>query len=611
MKLDPVRFNFLSTVEDILDLLASRAREKNLELLLRYMPGTPRFIVADAGRMRQVLFNLIGNAIKFTDSGYVLVHVEILPAASAQDSRPLLKVRIEDTGIGISEDKIASLFEKFMQVESGSTRARQGTGLGLAICRNLVQLMGGSIGVESTPGKGTVFTFSVPLAAADEPQTYADHNSMLAGKRILLVDDLAPNRMLYKEALSSAGMQCLVAENAKEALSILNYEYDCGRMLDGVVSDYIMPGASGIELTRLIKAHPTFAALPVIILSSAGERGLVKRFDDAGASACLAKPVAQQQLFDTISHVFQAAGRGEAHSIITPETSVSLNVTRLLVRERPLYGTHILLAEDNRVNREITTEMLEKFGCQVSTAQTGQEAVELTRREHFDLIFMDCQMPVMDGFEAARHIVALKAAGDIAPVPIVALTANAMKGDRERCLESGMDDYLSKPLRKTNLEAILLKWLRARLESIAEAALPLEAAQAQEAQKKDGALPLAESCGIDVEAFGVASEILREKLKLVASYYLEDAENYVGRIASALEKNDPLDVITPAHTLKSSSRQFGVSRLAEFAERAESAARSMSRGEKAEDIRPLLDGMQKALISARPFFEALSSDSHA
>jgi CheY-like chemotaxis protein len=603
MKLDPIRFNLLSTVEDILELLASRAREKNLELLLRYQPGTPRFVVADPGRIRQVLFNLIGNAIKFTDTGYVLVHISLLPVKNTENQK-WLSMRIEDTGIGIPENKIAALFEKFMQVESGSTRARQGTGLGLAICRNLVDLMKGNISVASTPGKGTVFSCTIPLDGADEPQMDVDHSSLLAGKRVLLVDDLAPNRLLYKETLSAAGIECLLAENVEEAISMLKYEEDTGRVIHAVVSDYIMPGATGIDLTLLIRSHPKLKHLPVVILSSAGERGLVKRFADVGVSACLAKPVARQQFFDTLCHIFQAVERGEKHTIITTESSVSLSVNRLLVRELPLYGTHILLAEDNRVNREITTEMLEGFGCKVSTAQTGVETVELARKERFDLIFMDCQMPVMDGFEATRHIVELKARGEIAPVPIIALTANAMKGDRERCLEEGMDDYLSKPMRKASLEAILLKWLRVQLEASMQAS-PAPPPQAAES------IAASDDYGVDAQIFASAAEMLREKLGLVVSYYIEDADNYINRIAAALEANDPVNVMVPAHTLKSSSRQFGVTRLADLAARAEVAARAVKDGQRAEDMWPLLARMQEALAAAKPFFEKLKGSTAA
>ncbi|MES2984716.1 MAG: response regulator [Pseudomonadota bacterium] len=605
MKLDPIHFNLMATIEDVLEVLSMRAREKNLELLLRYAPGTPSFIVADPGRIRQVLFNLLGNAIKFTDQGYVMVHVELLSKDSAPDRKPWLRVRVEDTGIGIPENKINGLFEKFMQVESGSTRARQGTGLGLAISRNLVTLMGGDISVASTPGLGTIFTWMMPLPEEGTQPVTTDYNAALVGRRLLLVDDLAPNRLLYKETLMMAGAVCLVAENAREALSILAYEQENARVMDAVLTDFMMPGIDGLQLATRIREDVRFKHLPIIMLSSMGEQGLIKRFDEAGVNACLSKPATRQQLIDTLVHVLDAASRGVKYALITAESSSALSVNRLMSRERALHGTHILLVEDNRVNLEITSEMLTRFGCQVNTAESGLEALDQVRQHAFDLIFMDCQMPEMDGFEAARHIVSMKAAGEIAPVPVVALTANALKGDRERCLEAGMDDYLSKPVRKASLEAILLKWLRQKLEQ-PNGGESLEAQDAPPVPPRAATLPGAMP-GIDSTAFNNAQEMLGDKLGTVISYYLEDAENFINRIAEAVERNDPDAAVLPAHTLKSSSRQLGATELADLAARAEINARNSAGGVVAEDIAALVVPMRAALGQLRPFFESASA----
>jgi len=651
MKLDPIRFNLLATIEDTFDLLAVRAREKNLELLVRYAPGTPRFVMADPGRIRQIMFNLIGNAIKFTDTGYVMVHVDMMSRDASPDGRSWLRIKIEDTGIGIPEDKIGDLFGMFMQVESGSTRARQGTGLGLAICRNLIELMGGSIDVHSVFGKGTIFSMQMPLAEVGEAEPAAERQVRLSNVKALLVDDLAPNRTLYSEALIAAGMECVTAENVEEALSRMEYEKTTDRPIQIIVTDYMMPGADGMQLCRSVKTQ--YPDVPVVILSSSGEQGLIKRFADSGAAACLTKPCSRQQLYDTLNHVLELKGKGEHQGIITVEANQSLNVRRLLTREKPLHGTHVLLVEDNRVNREITTEMLEQFGCHVTAAENGQIAVEAVQNSHFDLIFMDCQMPVMDGFEAAQHISALKAAGKVGSMPIIALTANAMKGDRERCLESGRDDYLSKPVRKANLEAALLKWLRERLEKAsAEGAVESQETYAEEsayqppyhehephlamtsdippmAEERLRAIPepevvaasslnplvqmkayltgreegviSAEACGIDPEAFEQTRELLEDKLAVVIEYFIEDSEGYLDRINTAINQNDPASAIIPAHTLKSSSRQFGINQLADLAKRAEAATRLLSEGKEAEALPPLLQEMQSAFATAKPF----------
>jgi|GEM_PF-1848500 len=600
MKLDPVRFNLLATIEDLLELLSARAREKNLELLVRYLPGTPRFIVADPGRMRQILLNLVGNAIKFTDQGYVMVHVEMLPQERTPDSRIWLRIRIEDTGIGIPEDKISSLFEKFMQVESGSTRARQGTGLGLAICLNLVNIMGGKLSVESNPGKGTVFSWETPLAEASEPQPAFDTQATLEGKRIIFVDDLLPNRLLYREALIAGGVECMVAENAQEAFSMLGYEKENNRPIHAVITDYMMPEVDGIRFTKALKADARFKDIPVMMLTSAGEQGLIRRFDEAGAAACLSKPVTRQQLFDTLAHILKLAETGQKQGIISSEEH-HLSGNRLAQREKLLYKRHILLAEDNRVNSEITTEMLHQFGCEVTAKVNGREAVEAARSHPFDLILMDCQMPEMDGFEAARHIVALKQTGQIAPVPIIALTANAMKGDRERCFENGMDDYISKPMRKSTLEAILLKWLHEKIEQNDEEENPKPKESIMKIAFTTPGVASAESCGVDEETFATAREMLGDKLETIINYYLEDAGNYLTRIAESIKQNDPAGAIAPAHTLKSSSRQLGIITLANFAEQAEVTARTTGTNDNNKTLAALLPQMQDALKKAEAF----------
>ena len=607
MTLDPIHFNLLATIEDVLEILSSRAREKNLELLLRYAPGIPHFVVADPGRIRQILFNLVGNAIKFTDQGYVIVHVDIGASNDAKKSR--LIISVEDTGIGIPENKISALFEKFMQVETGSTRARQGTGLGLAISRNLIELMGGHIQVKSTPGKGTIFTWDILLEEIAVQAVEIEHSTVLVHKRILLVDDLAPNRLLFSEILTAAGVECLVAENAKEALSILAYEHDNKRTIHVVMTDYMMPHIDGIQLIQTLKADQRFQQIPVMILTSSTEHGVIKTFDEIGAAACLTKPISRQQLLDTLLHVINATVKGEKSGIITAKSSVAMTARKFLAHEKPLEGMHLLLVEDNRVNLEITTEILAQFGCQISTAENGRQAVEAARANTFDLIFMDCQMPEMDGFEAARHIVTLKASGDISAVPIIALTANALKGDRERCLESGMDDYLSKPVRRANLEAILLKWLREKLErrlinraATTQSATPIITKQSQTKTM------ISKLDGFDVSAFAVAKDTLGNKLGTVIGYYLKDAENYINTIAEATRLNKPDIAILPAHTLKSSSRQFGAMHLADLAEQMEMAARDKAGSGNVDRLASILPHMREAFMQVRPILETSLQD---
>ncbi len=608
MKIDPIRFNLLSTIEDVFELVSTQAREKNLELLLHYSTSTPRFVTADPGRIRQVLLNLIGNAIKFTDQGYIMVHVDI---SKDLDRKFRLDIRVEDTGIGIPEDKVASLFEKFMQVESGSTRARQGTGLGLAISRNLIKLMGGDIIVTSKPGKGTTFSWYIPVSEAGDPEATIPKNIILEGKRILLVDDLAPNRILFKEVLTSSGLECLVAENYEEALSVLNYQFNINNKIDAIITDHIMPGKSGVELTRNLKKDEKFKNIPVLIFSCSEEHGLVKLFDDAGADACLIKPITRQHMLDTLAHVLDDNMHGKKHTIITSDISTSMSARKLLAGNSILQGSHILLVEDNKVNMEIMSKILSMFGCQVTVAENGLIAVEAVRTRSFDLIFMDCQMPEMDGFEAARIIVSLKAEGKIDPVPIVALTANALKEDRERCLESGMDDYLSKPVRKSSLEAILLKWLREKLEKavqnkspeddIYESIIKIPSTIKIDDHKY---IPVKIPSGVDIPTFKATKDTLGDKIGVVIGYYLEDAENYMNDIVQALKHNNTDDIIRPAHTLKSSSKQFGITSIADMATHMELIAREGSSKHSIDSLSDMINMIRSELIDIKPFLQS-------
>lgn len=458
MKIDPILFNLLTTIENIFEMLSPNANDKKLELLLDYSNITPRFITADPGRIRQVLLNLISNAIKFTDQGYIMVRVNIAPIDHEKKVHQL-NVSVEDTGVGIPENKIPLLFEKFMQVESGSTRAQQGSGLGLAITKNLLKLMNGDISVTSTIGKGTIFSWHIPVSEVCYPKSVSNKYPRVTGKRVLFVDDLKQNILLLKEILIEDELECLFAENYEEALSILEYQYSIGSKIDVVVTDYMMPEKTGLDLISTIKSDERFSRIPTIILSSSDEPSLMKLFEQADIAACIIKPIKHKQMMDILEKVLHRDMREEKQNFIT-SAGKKIVSTQEYLENKILKDAKILLVEDNKVNMEIMTRILSILGCQVISAENGLIAIELVKKQQFDLIFMDCQMPEMDGFEAARNIANLKNNGLVASVPIVALTANALKEDRQRCLDSGMDDYLSKPVRKNLLEAMLLKWLR-------------------------------------------------------------------------------------------------------------------------------------------------------
>lgn len=568
MKLMPQNFNLLEMTEDVMNVMAARAHAKQVELLIDYSPDAPRQIVADPARLRQILFNLVGNAIKFTDAGYVLVRIRIKAA-----KQPLLICEVEDTGAGIPENKIPELFKKYAQIENTSDKAKDGTGLGLAICRNLLHLMGGSISVRSSPGRGTVFTWQVPVTVAGGV-TAESHPALLKGKHILVMDDLAPNRDMYGQAIAAHGAHCLITENSEETLSCLAYELDCGRVPDFIVLDQQIPDGSGLDCARRIRTMPKMAEVPIAILTHGSRSSLMSEMADLKNISTIAKPLFAQSLCTTIHAILN--GREPAAPVASPDQTVC-------------YGLNVLLAEDNRVNAEISTELLQRYGCAVTLAENGMIALQLAQEQAFDLILMDCQMPVMDGFESAQRLRQMMKDGKIADTPIIALTANAADGDRDLCLAAGMADYLSKPVRRNDMEGMLRKWSKT-----APVTAPVVTPNGQSAKA-----PIE---GVDLSLFNGACSALGPRTSAVIGYFIEDSETYLANLGNALERKDYKAAILPAHSLKSSSQQLGLVRLSELAGRAEKSLRLRVAGSATEeDMDALLTGMITAFTAGRDF----------
>jgi signal transduction histidine kinase/DNA-binding response OmpR family regulator len=436
--LDPHPFDLAELVAETLHSLAIRAHQKNLELSFQFEPGVPFQIVSDSVRLRQVLLNLTGNAVKFTSQGEVAVEVSLQPVAAAD---PLLHFAVRDTGIGIAPDVQPKLFNAFEQGDSSTTRRFGGTGLGLAISRQIVHLMGGEIWVESTPGVGSTFHFTVrfvpvePSAqAATEPASLAD----LSGLRVLIVDDHASNRLILAKLLKLWQMVWEEAASGAEGLKKLEAAEADGRPFGLVLLDQKMPGMDGFDLAGRVRANPGLQTTPIIMLTSGDEAVGRAKCLELGIPTCLLKPVKPSLLLLSMR---QLVGRPDARPDVPARNPFQTSL-------------HILLAEDNRVNQKVATAMLEKAGHRVDLANNGAEAVAMWREHAFDLILMDVQMPEMDGFAATRQIREEERNG-MARIPIVALTAHAMAGDRERCVDAGMDDYLSKPIRREELMALL------------------------------------------------------------------------------------------------------------------------------------------------------------
>src|ERR1017187_3747858 len=449
-------FDLVSTVEGALDMLAERARYKGIELACEIPPDMPRRLRGDPGRLRQVVTNLVGNGIKFTEKGEVVVR---LSKESESDKDVVIGFTVKDTGVGIAPENLSRLFRAFTQADSSTTRKFGGTGLGLAISKQLVEMMGGKIDVSSEPGKGSTFFFNVRLdkqggAAEPQPSIYS-HD--LFDLRVLVVDDNATNRQILRHQLFAWKMQKGSAATGFEALDLLRAAAKEGKPYDLALLDMHMPEMDGLTLARTIKADPTIASTRLIILTSMGYMHTQDELKAAGIEAYLVKPVRQSRLFDCVVNVL--GGAVADHAFTRPARSEEPTLAEdALVHVRK---ARILLAEDNTVNQKVALAQLRGLGFTADTVANGQEVLTALKQVPYDIIFMDCQMPEMDGYETSRMIRQAEHTSHAnwkVPVRIVAMTANAMTGDREKCLAAGMDDFVSKPVRKDELKSSLMKW---------------------------------------------------------------------------------------------------------------------------------------------------------
>jgi signal transduction histidine kinase/DNA-binding response OmpR family regulator len=432
-------FNLHELLEATLRSLALKADEKRLELLLETTRQAPEFLRGDTTRLRQVLTNLIGNAIKFTSQGEVGLKIRL----DSLDHIPLLHFTVWDSGIGIPKEKQSMVFEAFSQADSSTTRKYGGTGLGLTISSRLVEMMGGTIWVESEVGRGTSFHFTVPYRQAKETHAPESPSSLdeLRGARILVVDDNRTNRRILERMIEGLGMQVTLADGGIQALGAIEAVHRVGARFDAIVLDLHMPGMDGFELAGRIRKGPGHGTAAIMMLTSAGYRGDLERCRQLGVETSLLKPIRKAELSAALQRLLRPAH-------VSPVRSATAE-TRL-----PGRALRILVAEDNAVNQKVSMRLLEKRGHSVVIAATGREAIDTLETSHFDLVLMDVQMPDMDGLEATGVIRAHeKRTGG--HQPIVALTAHAMKGDRERCLRAGMDGCLTKPIQSKELDDML------------------------------------------------------------------------------------------------------------------------------------------------------------
>jgi PAS domain S-box-containing protein len=545
LRLDPVPFSLRATLDETLHALALRAHTKGLELACRTAPEIPDALVGDAGRLRQVLVNLVGNAIKFTEQGEIVVSVGL---EESENDAITLRFSVADTGVGIPSKKVETIFQPFEQADGSTTRRFGGSGLGLTISSKLVELMGGRLWVVSQVGLGSTFWFTVVVDAQPRDGSGQDDLDLphLRGLPVLVVDDNATNRLILEEVLANWGALPVAVEDGSAALFALRAAAERSQPLPVAIIDGMMPGMDGLELARCIRSEPGIAGVRLVFLTSAGQPEDAALLRSLEISACLTKPARQSDLFDALMK-----------AIVPAERPKSVYSTNARPRARPAAApTHtrrrILLAEDHPVNQKVAVRMLERMGHSVVVAPDGRQAISALDGFDFDLILMDVQMPELDGFEAVRIIRQREAAtGD--HMPILALTAHAMQGDRERCLSAGFDGYLAKPIRQEDLETAIKDFGHH---------VPSDPSPGRSAVERLSAV-----CDGD-EAF--AHEL--------ADSFLESAPSSVSALNTALEFGDWATLACQAHTLKGISRTIGADELAALCEELENV---VNRGDSA------------------------------
>ena len=450
--LESINFNLRDIIEEALELMSERAHSKGVEMLCHVPPELPVALKGDPVRLRQIFINLIGNAVKFTEKGEIVISVTPLEIA---DDDVKLSFAIKDTGIGIEEEQKSLIFDPFVQADNSTRRKYGGTGLGLAIVKQIVELMGGTISIESTPGKGTLFTFSACFKKQTcKNKTVFDQHQLLDGLRVLIVDDNPTNRLILHEQLASWSLKNESAEDGRTALEMLRSAAVKGEAYDIAILDMQMPEMDGLELAREIKRDRSIAMTQLVMLSSLGLYISIDNAHEIGLEHILTKPVRQSYLFNCLITIVENSKYG---------ICMAYDSNNNCQANSEQFNSRILVAEDNVVNQQVLMGMLTHLGCTADVVGDGCLALQELDKKSYDLIFMDCQMPNIDGFEATRIIREREQRasnnGSAPHIPIIALTANAMEGARDECLAAGMDDYLAKPFSITQLHAVLKTWL--------------------------------------------------------------------------------------------------------------------------------------------------------
>jgi len=538
LALESFPFNLEELVTASAQLLSTKSNEKGLELIVRYPPTIPKHFLGDAGRLRQILLNLIGNAIKFTEKGHVLIDIKAIEVTEIFAN---IWIEVVDTGIGISESNQERLFKKFSQVNTA--RKYGGTGLGLTICKQLIEMMDGTIGVRSKEGDGATFYFNIKLPITKEIQEDIIPEQGIKSTKILIVDDNAINRKTLDEHLKQWKVQCQVASSGKEALEKLYYEFEQKKPFNIAILDHHMPEMNGEELGRIIKKDPQLKSLILIILTSMGDRSDIQKFKDIGFASFLIKPMPSTKLYYALVKVWSAFLNGES----SPDL-IGYDQQRLTKQ----IHADVLLVEDNPVNQKIASRVLKKFGCNVKICNNGAEGFLAAKHSNYDIIFMDVSMPVMDGFEATAKI--RKYEGDQKYTPIIAMTAHAMKGDREKCITLGMDDYITKPVAWNIVYELLIHYCPSKIGSTEDVTcLPATNKPIQSSKPEttsSDAIDTLQELELDQDSLKIIAEEGSEFLTDFFEATKEQLFEIMSKIKITFAKKDQKKILFQIHTLK-------------------------------------------------------------
>ncbi len=561
LKLVHAPFDLQEVVEDVLQMVAEQARENHLELLGDIPAEINSKVIGDGPRLRQVLINLVGNAVKFTKQGEIVISAALVKESSDEI---LILFKVQDSGIGIDADKLAGIFDAFTQADGSITRQYGGTGLGLAISRQLVSLMGGEIGVESKKGEGSTFNFTAQFGKQTQVMKPAATSfDLLMGTRVLIVDDSIPTRSLLLKKIEDWGLQAIDADSGDKALMLLQEAATNGKPYRLAILDRMMPGMDGITLARRIKADPAIADTRLLMYSALHEDAGDTDWREAGIQAYLSKPARLKDLHHQVL------------SLLTDKLSI-LDQAKVLpaktvnVAKTTQSGSRILLVEDNEVNQTVARNMLERLGCRVDVAAQGHLAVESIKKNRYDLILMDCHMPEMDGFEATKTI--RNQEPDASHVPIIALTADVQKGTQEQCHAAGMDDYLSKPFEQETLRDVLEKWLPIEQTNSTDHNPPVTPTQIENTlAQTDEAEPLDQRVLDKIRALQRpgAPDILGK----VIGIYLNTTPGLMERMKDTAVNGDADILYQAAHSMKSSSANLGAMQLSAICKELEAIGR--------------------------------------